>query len=333
MFTAVLDTAVRTPIERMTLAELQRTRRQVFPPRRPFTWLTGPVLDTVAISFGTAEARDGYQIPLRIYRPRGVASTGPTLPLVVFYHGGGFVQGNPVGYDPLCTHVSDRVGAVVVSVDYRMAPEHRAPRAALDCVDATAWVTDHAAELGADGSRVGVFGDSAGGNLAAVVAQVFRDQGRTAIDHQGLIYPATDMTMASPSLDEHAHAPVLTRANVTAYRAHYLGTDVSDTDPVVSPLFGRLEGLPPALVITADLDPIRDDGLRYADALDAAGVPVRVTNYAGAPHGFFSFPGAVPAGRQAWAELVDQMHRHLAPEPHATAAPPVGPAHGHDADG
>ena len=233
------------------------------------------------------------------------------VPVVVWFHGGGWVWGNVVDYDPICTLLAAEVGAVVVSVDYRMAPEHRAPRAALDAVDATTWVAASGDVLRADTSRMAVAGDSAGGNLAAVVAQVMRDHGMTNLRHQALLYPATDLTMASPSLVEHAHAPVLDRRAVDAFRDHYLPPGADPRDPLVSPLWGELAGLPPALVQTADRDPIRDDGVRYAEALEAAGVPVRLTNYVGVPHGFAVFPGATPVGRQQRAELVTELTRAL----------------------
>jgi acetyl esterase len=233
---------------------------------------------------------------------------------VVFLHGGGWVQGNVVMYDPLCMHVAEQVRAVVVSVDYRLAPEHRAPTAAHDAVDATTWVADHGDVLRADTGRLGIFGDSAGGNLATVVAQLLRDRGDTRLRHQALIYPALDMTLASPSIDELADAPMLTRANILAFREHYAPEGSDWAEPLVSPLFGRLDGLAPALVQTADRDPLRDDGLRYAAALRGAGVPVRVTNYVRLPHGFASFPGACPTGAQHRAELVAEMRSHLRDE-------------------
>jgi acetyl esterase len=229
----------------------------------------------------------------------------------MWFHGGGWVWGNVVDYDSLCTLIAAQVGAVVVSVDYRMAPEHCGPRAALDCVDSTTWVAANGDVLRADTRRMAVAGDSAGGNLAAVVAQVLRDHGMTNLLHQALVYPATDLTMASPSLDEHAHAPVLSRRSVDAFRDHYLAPGADPKDPLVSPLWGDLGDLPPALVQTADLDPIRDDGIRYARALEEAGVPTRLTNYLRVPHGFASFPGATPVGRMQRAELVTELSRAL----------------------
>jgi acetyl esterase len=142
---------------------------------------------------------------------------------------------------------------------------------------------------------------------------VLRDRGGSPLRHQALLYPATDLTMSSPSINERAGAPMLTRAAIEACVSHYLGGGTAATDPLVSPLFGELAGLPPALIQTADLDPLRDDGVRYADALRAAGVATRLTNYVRVPHGFASFPGAVPTGAQQRAELVGELRAHLWP--------------------
>ena len=310
-FTAVLDRLVRRPIESLDLAEIQARRGQAYPSRPPFSWITGAVDRGVGITFGTAPARDGYEIPLRIYRPRSVRDTQPDVPVIVFFHGGGWVQGNVVMYDPLCTHLARQVRAVVVSVDYRKAPEHKAPTAAHDCIDATGWVALHGDVLRADTGRLAVVGDSAGGNLAAVAAQAARDDGAPRIRCQALIYPGLDQTLSSPSIAEHHDAPVLTRASIRAFQQHYLPEGGDPRDPLVSPLFGELAGLPPALVQTADLDPLRDDGIRYARALTEAGVPVRLTNYVRVPHGFASFPGAVATGAQHRAELVAELRSHL----------------------
>ncbi|MGL5863116.1 MAG: alpha/beta hydrolase, partial [Phycicoccus sp.] len=214
-------------------------------------------------------------------------------------------------HDPLCTFLAAQVDCVVVSVDYRMAPEHPAPVPVQDCVDATTWLAASGDVLGVNTSRMAVAGDSAGANLAAVVAQVMRDAGMTNLRHQALIYPATDLTMSSPSIREHANAAILTERSMLAFRAHYapIGTDL--TDPLLSPLFGRLTGLPPTLVQTADLDPLRDDGIRYADALRAAGVRVRLTNYQRVPHGFATFPFATPIGHQHRWELTHEVRAAL----------------------
>lgn len=313
LLTTYLDNVGRTPIAEATQADIERSRTQVYPTSPPFSWITGRIAPSMTIDAGSAPVRDGSRVPVRWYTPAG---SRPGRPLVVYLHGGGWVQGSTPMYDPLCSHLAAELDALVVSVDYRMAPEHRAPTAATDCVDVTRWLVEHG-ERDHDRSRVAVCGDSAGGNLAAVVAQQLRDlsvDGIPAIRHQALIYPATDMTLASPSIKQHAHAPILTEANIHAFRRHYLGDGpdaFSETDPLVSPLFGDATGVAPTLIQTGDLDPIRDDGTRYADVLREAGVPVRLTNYVGLPHGFASFSGVARSGAQHREELVTELRRHL----------------------
>ena len=312
VFTTLLDRFGRESITGMDLAAIRRSRASVAPTVPPFTWVTGPVSRSVAVHDAAFAARDGHRVPLRLYRP---ASAGPKPPVIVFLHGGGWVLGSPRMYDPLCTFLAETVGAVVVSVDYRKAPEHRAPQAVHDCLDALRWVGSGGVGTAVDASRLAVCGDSAGGNLAAVVCQLVRDEGGPGIAHQALVYPATDATMSQPSVTEHAHAPVLTREKMVVFRGHYLGEGgLAPDHPLVSPLWGAdLSGLPPALVQTADLDPLRDEGARYAEALRAAGVEVRLTNYLGAPHGFASFPGATRVGAPAREELAGELRRHLHP--------------------
>jgi acetyl esterase len=296
------------PVEELDFDGIQRARAATLPRNRVTDLVTGGVDHAVGITYGTAPARDEHEIPLRIYRPRALRDSQTDVPVVMWFHGGGWVLGNVVGYDPVCSFIAAEVGCVVVSVDYRMAPEHRAPVAVEDCVDATTWVGVNGDVLRADTSRMAVAGDSAGGNLAAVVAQVLRDHGDTRLRHQALIYPATDLTMASPSIREHTNAPGLTKRSMDAFRDHYVPAGHDLHDPLLSPLFGRLDGLPPALVQTADLDPIRDDGIRYAAALRDAGVPTRLTNYLKMPHGFAFMPGAAPAvGRQQRWELASEL--------------------------
>jgi acetyl esterase len=233
---------------------------------------------------------------------------------VVNFHGGGWVLGSLDMADWLCSNVAAQVGAVVVSVDYRLAPGHPWPAGAEDCYAALVDVVARAAEFGADPERLAVMGDSAGGNLSAVVALMARDRSGPSIAFQGLLYPATDLTMASPSIEENAHAPVLTKADMLAFRAHYLG-EQDLQQPYASPLFAPdLSGLPPALVQVAEHDPLRDDGLRYAAALRAAGVPVRTTTYVGMPHGYLSFPKLCRSAPQALAELCGELSGALVRE-------------------
>ena len=298
------------PVEELDDDGIQEARATAPTTTRLGSLLGGGTDRSVGITYGTAPARDDHEIPLRIYRPRALRDSRADVPVVMWFHGGGWVLGSVLGYDPICTHLAAQVGCVVVSVDYRLAPEHRAPTAALDCVDATTWVRASGAVLRADTTRMAVAGDSAGGNLAAVVAQVLRDHGMR-LRLQALVYPATDLTLSSPSVTEHRNAARLTSRSMEAFRDHYAGPGADLRDPLLSPLAGRLEHLPPALVQTADLDPLRDDGIRYADALRDAGVPVRLTNYLGVPHGFLDLLRISPASRQQRWELVAELSRAL----------------------
>ena len=294
------------PVEELDADGIQEARAGQPTTTRVGSLLAGGVDRAVGITYGTAPARDDHEIPLRIYRPRALRDSRTDVPVVIWLHGGGWVLGGVLSHDPICTHLAAQVGCVVVSVDYRLAPEHRAPTAALDCVDATTWVRASGEVLRADTSRMAVAGESAGGNLAAVVAQVLRDHG-IRLSLQALVYPVTDLTLSSPSVTEHASAPRLTSRSMEAFRDHYAGPVSDLRDPLLSPLHGHLEGLPAALVQTADLDPLRDDGIRYAAALRAAGVPVRLTNYLGVPHGFLDLVRVSPAARQQRWELVAEL--------------------------
>ncbi|GAA3554610.1 alpha/beta hydrolase [Microlunatus spumicola] len=252
-----------------------------------------------------------YAVPVRVYRPR--QAVGP-LPLLVNLHGGGFVFGNLSGADWLCGQLADRVGAVVVSVDYRLAPEHPAPAPYEDAWAATSWLLDHAGRWGADPTRAVVVGESAGGNLAALVTLALRDRRRADPDAPGLvgqvlIYPSTDLTMTTGSALAMVDAPVLNKAAVDWYGRQYvpqgLPHSILPDDPRVSPLRAADHAdLPPALVVAAGLDPLRDDALAYAAALDRAGVPVRTVLYPEAVHGFVSIPRFEPAAAQALDEAV-----------------------------
>lgn len=234
----------------------------------------------------------------RLYRPE----PGP-LPTVVFLHGGGFVIGDLDTHDLTCRTIALRSRAVVVAVDYRLAPEHPFPAAVEDAVAAATWVADHAADpaagLGGDG-RVAVAGDSAGGNLSAVVAQAFRDAGRE-LAGQLLIYPATDLGGSYPSHTENAEGYFLDAPTMTWFGEQYAGTDPDHGDPRLCPLRGDLAGLAPAVVVVAQFDPLRDDGAAYAAALEAAGVPVRLRTFEGLIHGFIDM-GRFSRGAQAAVE-------------------------------
>jgi acetyl esterase len=264
----------------------------------------------VRVGSGTAIAADGTELALRVYRPK---KAGPDpLPIVVNFHGGGWVSGDLNHSDWWASSLAAEAGVLVTSVDYRLAPEHAFPIPAEDCYDATVWIAEHAADLGADPSRLAVMGDSAGGNLAAVVAVMARDRGAPEIALQLLIYPSVDLVHRFPSVDENADAPILGRRDVENNARNYFHNSSREmTDPYASPLRAKHEGLPPALIQTAQFDPLRDEGSAYADALREAGVEVELTNYLDSVHGYISLPGLVPEAKAALADLIGYVRRRL----------------------
>lgn len=256
-------------------------------------------------------------LAIRIYRP--VDSGQGSRPLILYFHGGGFVLGEMRLGDWLCSNVAVNVGAVVVSADYRLAPRHRFPAAVDDSYAALRWAAENAAELGADGP-VGVMGESAGANLSAVICLLARDRRGPAISHQALLYPPTDMTAVPPAT---AGTAFLSETEMRAYRALYLG-DADPSDPRASPLLASDHGgLPPALILVGEHDPLRGNGIRYAEALRDAGVPVRLTEYVGMPHGFLNFPGLCRIASQAVAEICAEQKAALIRHP--AAVPAAGP--------
>ncbi|MFN2518143.1 MAG: alpha/beta hydrolase [Jatrophihabitantaceae bacterium] len=306
MLWRVMSALDRTPLAQLTHAQVRAgSNRRKWLLRLPGAWLVAGRADRNAqIEDSAAQLSDGTVVPLRIYRPRLAA--GAPLGVVVNFHASGFVGGDSRQSDWLCSSVAARAAVLVVSVDYRLAPEHPFPAAAEDCYASTAWVLEHAAELGVDPARLAVMGDSAGGNLAAAVCLMARDRGGPAIAQQVLIYPSVELIDTFPSEDENEHAPVLGKADVIAFSALYRGRDAG-TDPYASPLRGKHHDLPPALIQTAQHDPLRDQGPAYAAALRKAGVEVRLTNYVDAVHGYMALPGVVPAARQALGEVVEAL--------------------------
>lgn len=248
-------------------------------------------------------------LTVRIYRPPAV---GDRPPVIVYFHGGGFAVGDLDTHDGTCREHAVVGGAVVVSVDYRLAPEHPYPAAVDDAWAATQWVAAHGENLGVDVGRLAVAGDSAGGNLAAVTAQRARENG-PAIAFQLLWYPATMWDESLPSYSENATAPVLDREAILAFSRWYApDADFSEPEPGLAP--GRaadFAGLPPAYVAVAGHDPLRDDGARYAELLDAAGVPVELHNAETLVHGYLGYSGVVPAATEATERGLTALHRVL----------------------
>ena len=236
-------------------------------------------------------------IPIRIYTP---AADGP-FPCLVYFHGGGWVVCDLDTHDSVCRAIARRAGAVVVAVDYRLSPEYRFPAAVEDCYAATRWVAANAPRLALDPRRIAVGGDSAGGNLSTVMCLKSRDEGGPALALQVLVYPVTDLaSFDTASYSEFAEGYNLTRAEMEWFRGHYLARIEDAQSPYASPLLAPdLRGLPPALVITGECDPLRDEGEAYARRLAEAGVEVTCARYGGMIHPFFSLGGVLSQGRRA----------------------------------
>jgi len=245
------------------------------------------------------------EIPIRIYTSEGRVPKG----VLVYFHGGGWVLGSVTTHDVLCRSIAIAAGCIVVSVDYRLAPEHKFPAAPEDCYAATKWVAANAASFGGDPSRIAVGGDSAGGNLATVVALMARDRGGPSLSFQLLFYPAISAANDTPSQKEFSEDGfVLSRADMEWFWNHYLNGPADRENPLACPnAAGNLAGLPPALVETASHDPLRDEGDRYAEQMRKAGVKVTLTRYDGVTHGFVSFADVLDKGKAGIKEAAEAL--------------------------
>ncbi|GLZ10224.1 alpha/beta hydrolase [Actinomadura sp. NBRC 104425] len=299
---AVLDDLAATPApapNTLTVAENRAAGRA-------FASFAGDVVPVREVR-DTAFRNGDHDVPVRIYTPETVP-VGSLAPVTVFFHGGGWVFGDLDSQDHYARVVATRSKTIVVSVDYRLAPEHRFPGAVEDAYAALQWVARNASSFGADPQRIALFGESAGGNLAAVTAQEAKRRGGPAVTFQALAYPATDRFDDSPSMYDHAAGPLLTRPWLEWFWGAYLNTPDEGADPRVSPLRERdLTGLPAAFIVTAEYDLLRDQGIRYADALRAAGVPVTHRPVAGVPHAFLSFTRDVQVARDVLNEIGDAI--------------------------
>jgi acetyl esterase len=251
----------------------------------------------------------GQEIPVRIYTPFGV---GP-FPILVWCHGGGMVVGDLDAADGTARHLTAAADCVTVSVDYRLAPETKFPGACEDCYAATMWAAQNAASLNGDPARMAVGGDSAGGNLAAVVAQMARDRGKPGLVFQLLVYPMVDCNFETASYVQNAEGYLLSRDSMQWYWQHYLNSPADAANSYAAPLQAQdLSRLPAALVITAEYDPLRDEGEAYAQRLQASGVSTTCTRYDGMVHGFFGMSGLMDKGKQAIEEAASALKRAFA---------------------
>ena len=252
-------------------------------------------------------------IALRLYRPLG-SQAAQILPVLVYYHGGGWTIGDLDSHDTLCRELANGSGCAVVAVDYRMGPENRFPAAVDDALAAARWVRANAASLQLDANRLAVGGDSAGGNLAAVVAIAARDAGDLPIAFQLLIYPATDMRRGAPSHTSNGEGYLLTRDTITYFHDHYIDDAKHDLDWRASPLLhSDLSRLPPAFVLTAGYDPLRDEGLQYAQALTEAGCKAALVCFERQIHGFITMGRVLDEANVAVALCAAQLRQALAP--------------------
>jgi acetyl esterase len=282
--------------EQMTVQQAREAIRSLFATNTP----PQPVkkVEDRAINAG------GVKLPIRIYTPDG---NGP-LPILVFFHGGGWVVGDLESHDAPCRALANGAGCIVIAVDYRLAPEHKFPAAAEDCYGATKWVVLNAASFGGDPTRIAVGGDSAGGNLAAVVAQMATDRGAPTVSYQLLIYPVTDYSYDTASYKSNGEGYLLTKNSMQWFWNHYLSNPNDGENPYASPLRGkRLSNLPPAWVITAEFDPLRDEGEAYAKRMKDAGVSVEYADYKGMIHGFFSMGHIFDQGKKAVADACAKL--------------------------
>ncbi|MGQ0840041.1 alpha/beta hydrolase [Actinokineospora sp.] len=295
------ETAGATPLYEMTVEDARRADLAAI---RANAATPEPVAEVV----DTEIPGPGGPLPLRIYRPAGA---GP-FPVLLYLFGGGWTLGCLDTADGICRDLTNAAGCITVSVEYRLAPEHKFPAAVDDSYHALTWIAEHATEFSGDPTRLAVGGDSAGGNLAAAITLLARDRGGPALSFQLLAYPNTDYLADTPSRRENTDRYLFNSRSVAWYWDNYLACPEDGANPLASPLrAGSHSGLPPALVITAEYDPLRDEGEQYARKLVEAGVPVTVTQYEGMVHGFFAMTRTLAAGKRAMTQAADLLRAAL----------------------
>lgn len=269
--------------------------------------LDGPTIPVHDVENRTIQGREG-DIPIRIFKP----NNSDNLPIIVFFHGGGFVIGTLDTHDNVCRRLCRDNQAIVVSVDYRLAPEHKYPTPTNDCYDATVWVSNNCHSFGGDANRLAVMGDSAGGNLATVVALKARDLNGPKIAFQVLVYPSTDARLLHPSITKNGKGYLLTEEMLNWFVRQYTSSDEQKYDPYMSPYLAEdLSNMPPTLIQVAEYDPLRDDGTTYAKRLIEAGNKVFLTEYKGLFHTFLTMPKFSKRCLAAYHEIRDVLSREL----------------------
>ncbi len=301
LFGALMRLFPSFSISHMSPEFIEKSRGAALPHNPLLDFFLGEIVHGVVVGERAIQGPGG-PILLRIYTPQPVAAA--PRPLIVYFHGGGWVLGSVRAGDWMCSIMARDVDAVVVSVDYRLAPRDKFPAAVEDCAAALVWCSENAASLGADAGKIGVMGESAGGNLAAVVCLWAKERGGPQIRHQALLYPVTDVTISTGSYEVNREAIILSAADGEAFLRYYLDTDSDPADWRISPLQAHDHaGLPPAIVVVAGHDPLHDQGVLYAQKLAAAGVPVLLKDYPAMPHGFANFPHLARDARPAFGEI------------------------------
>jgi acetyl esterase len=298
----------RTSIEHMTLSQIERAQCELR--KNALTRLIVGTPHPQVHSEDRTIPCEGGPIPIRLYAPLRAAIA--PRPLILAFHGGGWVFGNLGTADWICSQVAYRADMIVLSTGYRLAPQHRFPAGLDDCWHALLWGAENAVAIGATAGRIGVMGESAGGNLAAAICLLARERSGPRIDHQALIYPVVDLAAETESHRRNADGIIITLSDLRAFRAHYLGVHGDPLDWRASPLRAPSHaGLPPALVQVAAHDPLHDEGVAYARALQRAGVPVKLIEYSAMPHGFVNFPRFSRDAVPAIAEVAQEQRRFL----------------------
>ncbi|MEM9768150.1 MAG: alpha/beta hydrolase [Cyanobacteria bacterium P01_D01_bin.71] len=290
------------PIYQLSLPDIERRNADRLEGILAWVFL-GPKLSLPSVVNQTLTGRHG-PIPVQLYYPRLDAD----IPLIVFFHGGGWVTGSLATHDRLCRQIAHGTGALIIAVAYRLAPRYKYPIPLEDCYDAVLWAAAQAKQLGADAQKLIVMGDSAGGNMAAAVCLMARDQAGPKIYRQVLLYPAVDGTLSYPSHQRYAAAPLLTQTAIHFFRAQYMKTLADIQEAYFSPLLAEsLEQLPPAFILTAEYDPLHDEAKAFAEQLTAAGVTVIYKDYPGMVHAFLSFPRFCSSAAAAVTAIVEDI--------------------------